>query len=111
MCDLNTAIETFFPTKSVRIHSTDKPWMTSSIKLLILKRQRALHSGTNDRWRHLKNKVRKTILQRKETFYGEKAHNLKDANPLSGRMSTSLKISRADLQTRLRLVMRMKQGM
>ena len=54
--------------------------MTSSINLLILNRQSAFHSGMNDRWIHLKNKVRQTILQRKETFR-EKAHNLKDVNP------------------------------
>ena len=81
MHDLTAAINAFFPTKTVRIHDTDKPWMTSSIKLLILNRQRAFHSGMNDRWKHLRNKVRKTILQRKETFYREKAHNLKGTNP------------------------------
>ncbi len=105
MHDLTDAIDAFFPTKTVRIHNTDKPWMTSSIKLLILNRQRAFHSGMNERWKHLRNKVRKTILQRKETFYRETAHNLKGTNPrkwwniinkISGRSANSTPISYED---------------
>ncbi len=81
MHDLTAATDAFFLTKTVQIHDTDKPWMTSSIKLLILNRQGAFRSGMNERWKHLRNKVQKTILQRKETFYRETAHSLKDTPP------------------------------
>ena len=106
MFDITAAVDAFFPTKTVRIHDIDKPWIkTSSIKLLILNRKRAFHSGMNDRWKHLRNKVRQTILQRKETFYREKVHNLKDTNPrkrwniinkISGRSVNSTPISYED---------------
>lgn len=56
--DLTTAINMFFPTKSVRIHHTDKPWITSSIKQLILDTQRAYHAGSPTQWKVLNDKVR-----------------------------------------------------
>ena len=36
--DVKTAIDIRFPLKSVKIHPTDIPWMTSRIKQLILER-------------------------------------------------------------------------
>ena len=48
--DLKSAIDLFFPTKTVRIHNTDKPWMTSSIKQLIVERQRAYYLGTHEQF-------------------------------------------------------------
>lgn len=103
--DLKSAIELFFPAKTVRIHNTDKPWMTSSIKQLILDRQRAYHSGRHDQWKHLRNKVRRTITQRKEVFYREKAHHFRTGNPrkwwniinkMSGRASGTTSICYED---------------
>ena len=38
--DLCNAINIYFPAKSVKIHPTDKPWMSAEIKSLILERQR-----------------------------------------------------------------------
>ena len=49
--DVKTAIDIHFPLKSVKIHPTNRPWMTSHIKQLILERQRAFHSDRNGRWR------------------------------------------------------------
>lgn len=40
--DLKTAIDLFFPTKSVRIHNTNKPWMTSSIKQLNFRQETSM---------------------------------------------------------------------
>ena len=78
--DLKSAIDLFFPTKTVRIHNTDKPWMTSSIKQLIVERQRAYYLGTREQFKHIKNKVRKAIAERKETFYRENVCN-RSSNP------------------------------
>ena len=33
--DPNTAIDNFFPVKTIRFHPTDKPWITGHIKELI----------------------------------------------------------------------------
>ena len=63
--DLTTAIELYFPSKSVKIHHTDKPWMTSSIKQLILDRQRTYYSCHDEQWRHQRNKVRDAIYIKK----------------------------------------------
>ena len=39
---LMKAVDTFFPSRKVKITATDKPWITSSLKLLIAQRQKAL---------------------------------------------------------------------
>ena len=43
--DVNTALDHFFSTKTVRFHPTDKPWITAHIKELIKKRPQAFHSS------------------------------------------------------------------
>ena len=75
--DLRNAINTYFPAKSVKLHPTDKPWMSAEIKSLTLKRQRAYHSGSNDRWRLLRNKVCIAICKRKKEFFARKVMSLK----------------------------------
>ena len=39
--DVNPALDHFVPTKMVRFHPTEKPWITAHIKELIKKRQQA----------------------------------------------------------------------
>ena len=79
--DLSLAIDRIFPTKIVKIHCTDKPWMTPSLKQLIHKRQRAFHSGDRDLWRHHRSKVKKEISLKKHSFYTNKVQHLKSCNP------------------------------
>ena len=81
--DLCNAINIYFPAKSVKLHPTDKPWMSAEIKSLTLKRQRAYHSGSNDRWRLLRNKVRIAICKRKKEFFARKVMSLKTSDPRS----------------------------
>ena len=81
--DLCNAINIYFPAKSVKLHPTDKPWMSAEIKSLILERQRAYHSGSNDRWRLLRNKVRIAICKRKKEFFARKVMSLKTSDPRS----------------------------
>ena len=77
---LSSAIDRIFPIKMVKIHFTDKPWMTPSLKQLINKRQRAFHSGDRDLWRHYRSKVKKEILLKKRSFYSNKVQHLKSCN-------------------------------
>ena len=70
--DLNTAIDNFFPVKTIRFHPTDKPWITGHIKQLIKERQRAFIlvtriCGANiDGWFSWRLKSRKiTFIRRK----------------------------------------------
>ena len=81
--DLCKAINIYFPAKSVKIHPTDKPWMSAEIKLLILERQRAFHSGSNEKWRLLRNKVRMAICKRKKEFFACMVKSLKTSDPRS----------------------------
>ena len=53
----HSAIDQFIPTKLIKIHDTDKPWMSPILKQLIIKRQKAFHSGDETLWRHYRNKV------------------------------------------------------
>ena len=75
--DVKTEIDIHFPLKSVKIHPTDRPWMTSRIKQFILERRRAFYSDRNGRWRELRTRVRDEIAARKKAFYSEKLSYLK----------------------------------
>jgi hypothetical protein len=79
--ELHSAIDQFFPTKLIKIHDTDKPWMSPILKQLITKRQRAFHSGDEPLWRHYRNKVQYEIRFRKHTYYVNKVQHLKSSNP------------------------------
>jgi predicted CopG family antitoxin len=65
---LTTAIDIFFPLKSTKLHTTDKPWISHAIKSLIQKRQNAFNNIDPVLWRHYKNKVKKEISKRKKHF-------------------------------------------
>ena len=75
--DVKTEIDIHFPLKSVKIHPTYRPWMTSRIKQFILERRRAFYSDRNGRWRELRTRVRDEIAARKKAFYSEKLSYLK----------------------------------
>ena len=78
---VNSAIETHFPTKMVKIHSSDKPWITPEIKNLIKKRQVAFAEKKTHLWRALRNKVTYTIRQAKKSFYKDRLQKLKTQDP------------------------------
>ena len=64
----------------MKLHNSDKPWMCSSLKQLILDRQNAFHSGNMPLWKHYRNKVKQAIIIQKQTFYLEKVCYLKQTN-------------------------------
>ena len=78
--DLNTAIDNFFPVKTIRFHPTDKPWITDYInkrqRQLIKKRQRAFHTGDVHLWRQYRRSIQKEIRSRKNNFYAQKIHDM-----------------------------------
>ena len=103
--DLCNAINIYFPAKSVKIHPTDKPWMSAKIKSLILERQRTYHSGSNEKLRLLRNKVRMAICKRKKEFFARKVKSLKTSDlrswwslvsKLAGKSSTDSELSYPD---------------
>ena len=52
---LDLGMNTCFPEKKKRVHTNDKTWITSHIKNLIEKRQKAFISGNDQEWRKLRN--------------------------------------------------------
>ena len=62
---ITQAMDTFFPIQTVKLHSNDKPWMSVSIKQLIIARQQAFSCGNIDLWRHYKGKVKHAIQLKK----------------------------------------------
>ena len=73
----------FFPLKTVKLHSSDKPWMTAHLKNLIKPRQRAFHSGNINLWYHYRDKVRHAIRERKKKFYADKVKHMKKSDARS----------------------------
>ena len=94
-------MDTFFPLQTVKLHSNDKPWMSVSIKQLIIARQQAFSCGNIDLWRHYKGKVKYAIQLKKKNFYSDKVRHLKKSdcrswwkliNQLSGRSNSTTPI-------------------
>ena len=71
------AIDAISPLKIVRLHTTDKPWMTTSLKQLIKDRQSAFHRGETTQWQRLKSKLQSEIEYRKKEFYKNKIKHLR----------------------------------
>ena len=76
------AVDTFFPSRKVKISATDKPWITSSLKLLIAQRQKALAKWgkTSDNYKQLRNRVQEACSKCKKRFYENKVSGLQDSN-------------------------------
>ena len=79
---LMKAVDTFFPSRKVKISATDKPWITSSLKLLIAQRQKALAKWgkTSDNYKQLRNRVQEACSKCKKRFYESKVSGLQDSN-------------------------------
>ena len=80
--ELNSAIDLYFPSKSVKIHVSDKPWITTRVKALIKQRQAAFLQNSPS-WHTLRNKVQRQIKRAKKSFYHDRVQNLKQENPRS----------------------------
>ncbi|XP_066296186.1 uncharacterized protein [Branchiostoma lanceolatum] len=78
---LLSAVDSFFPVKTVRIHKQDKPWINPHLKTLIRDRQRAFAEGNRPKWKHLRNKISKNIQSSKKAFYRNKIEPLKTTDP------------------------------
>ena len=81
--ELSSAIETFFPWKTVKTYLYDKPWITVKLKSMIKKRQAAFinygkHSLVFRMWR---NRVQGAIKTAKRSYYDSKVEGLAETNP------------------------------
>ncbi|KAI8518834.1 hypothetical protein Bbelb_020910 [Branchiostoma belcheri] len=74
------AIEKFFPSRTVRLHERDKPWVTPGLKAMILLRQKAFRDQNLPEVKRLRNKIARNIQQLKKTFYQQMVKSLKTAD-------------------------------
>ena len=75
------ALDGCMPLKSIRIHPTDKPWMTPSIKAKIKLRQRAYTCGNMAEYSLLCAKVDDMIKKAKSNYYQNKAKSFSACDP------------------------------
>ena len=81
--ELQNAVDTYLPWKSVRIHPTDRPWTTKRIKMLIKKWQTVFTREGEDSasYRLLRNKVQWEIRSAKYDYYHHKVSDLEQTDP------------------------------
>ena len=80
---MSAMIDKFFPLERTSVRKCDKPWMTSSIKSAIARRQKALHeSGKNsDIYKYWRYKVQSSIKAARKKCYVGSVGKLKNSNP------------------------------
>lgn len=76
------AIDKYLPFKIMRVHNSDKPWITTRIKSWIKRRQKCLaqHGKYSPLFKLWRNKVQYAIKYAKKSFYNSKVKKLKESN-------------------------------
>ncbi len=75
---VESGLDYFLPKKTVKIHASDKPWITPNYKNLIAKRQKAFCQGNRPLYRKLRNQCIRESKRLKSTFPNNKLNELKD---------------------------------
>ena len=78
---INYGLNTIMPERSIRVHETDRPWISVQLKDLIARRQQALASGNRTLYKILRNKVNRERKRCRKTYYASKIGDLHDSNP------------------------------
>ena len=80
---IQTGLNTLMPapTKSVKLHSNDAPWMTGHLKLVIRQRQKALNEKNTHLFRFYRNKVNRERKLCREKYYQVKVKKLNNQDP------------------------------
>ena len=76
-----TIMDETIPERTVRMHPSDKPWMTSFIKTKIKTRQRAFSRNDLEQYEQLRVIVSKLISKAKMSYYKSNARGLRTTNP------------------------------
>ena len=100
---LTKVVHETIPEKTVRVHESDKPWMTGYIKTKIKQRQRAYARGDLVRYSQLCDTVRGLISQAKARYYNSKAKDLRSSNPAMWYKTINALIEANDTNTRVRI--------
>lgn len=78
---MTTGLERILPIQSRRVHSTEPPWITSTLKELIQARQRALSRGDNQHFREFRNRVNRERKACRAKYFQAKGEHLKECKP------------------------------
>ena len=78
---INYGFNLIMPERSIKIHHNDRPWVNSSLKSLINRRQKALASGDVTLFKLLRNKVNRERKRYRKLYYQTKVRNLHDTKP------------------------------
>ena len=75
-------IESFFPKRQLRTRKSDKAWVIQSLKLLIKRRQRALHlyGKISQTYKYWRNKVQQEVKTARKRFYHQSVKKLKNTS-------------------------------
>ena len=74
-------INTIMPITAKKIHINDAPWMTTKLRGLIKKRQKALNNGNQTIFKYYRNKVNLERKKCRQTYFHEKIKSLKYTKP------------------------------
>lgn len=78
---INFGLDTIMPKRSVKVHETDRPWLTIQLKTLITRRQKAFASGNESLYKILRNKVNRERKRCRRVYYENKVKDLHDSKP------------------------------
>ena len=78
---INFGLDTIMPVRSIKVHETDRPWVSAQLKQLIVRRQKAFASGNKPLFKILRNKVNRERKRCRRVCYENKVKDLQDSKP------------------------------
>ncbi len=78
---LNQRVDFHFPIHEIKLHTSDKPWVTPKTKILTRRRQAVFIHSRPPLWRLYRNKVIRAIKLDKHEYYHNRVQRLKKSNP------------------------------
>ena len=78
---LQTGLDIIFPLKSKTVYPNEPPWINSTLKKLIKKRQRALNQGDHAEFKLLRNRVNRERKMCRFKYYECRVQHLKECSP------------------------------
>ena len=81
--ELKKGIDCYLPQRTIKVHQTDRPWMTNKLKIWIRKRQTAFRRYGKDSsiYKHCRDKIQREIKSAKSYYYTHKVAELGQTNP------------------------------
>ena len=78
---ITTGLDRILPIQSRRVHSTEPPWITSTLKELIQARQHGLSRGDDQQFREIRNRVNRERKACRAKYFQAKVEHLKECKP------------------------------